>query len=148
MCYPRPRRQVPGADGTRDVQPGLFTTVGTWDSVAYQIVAKYGSMATKVVHYFTGMDAVRDSGVVRALGPRWPRCGPGRAANRPDQTFEQPQPEFPVLPLFPVDPELPRNCWKGSTSLAGGGVTVTLVPKFEKDIVIATEIVFPAMSNE
>jgi len=37
-----------------------FTTVGTWDSIADEIIAKYGGMATRVVSYFTGADVVRD----------------------------------------------------------------------------------------
>jgi probable F420-dependent oxidoreductase len=45
-----------------------FTTVGTWDSVADDIVAKYGGMATRVVSYFTGMDVVRDPGAFERWG--------------------------------------------------------------------------------
>ncbi len=37
-----------------------FTTVGTWDDVADQVVAKYGGIATRVVSYFTGHDVVAD----------------------------------------------------------------------------------------
>jgi len=37
-----------------------FTTTGTWDDMADEIVAKYGGMATRVVSYFTGSDVVSD----------------------------------------------------------------------------------------
>jgi probable F420-dependent oxidoreductase len=37
-----------------------FTTVGTWDDIADEIVAKYGGIATRVVSYFTGSQAVQD----------------------------------------------------------------------------------------
>jgi hypothetical protein len=45
-----------------------FTTVGTWDSIADEIVAKYGGMATRVVSYFTGADVVRDHGAFERWG--------------------------------------------------------------------------------
>ena len=45
-----------------------FVTVGTWDSVADAIVAKYGGMATRVVSYFTGSDVVRDLGAFERWG--------------------------------------------------------------------------------
>jgi alkanesulfonate monooxygenase SsuD/methylene tetrahydromethanopterin reductase-like flavin-dependent oxidoreductase (luciferase family) len=45
-----------------------FTTVGTWDSIADEIVAKYGGMATRVVSYFTGADVVRDPGAFERWG--------------------------------------------------------------------------------
>ncbi len=45
-----------------------FTTVGTWDSIADVIVAKYGGMATRVVSYFTGADVVRDPGAFERWG--------------------------------------------------------------------------------
>ena len=35
-----------------------FVTVGTWDGIADEIVAKYGGVATRVVSYFTGADVV------------------------------------------------------------------------------------------
>jgi probable F420-dependent oxidoreductase len=37
-----------------------FTTVGTWDEIADEVVAKYGGIATRVVSYFTGSEAARD----------------------------------------------------------------------------------------
>jgi hypothetical protein len=37
-----------------------FTTVGTWDEIADEVMAKYGGIATRVVSYFTGSEAVRD----------------------------------------------------------------------------------------
>ncbi len=37
-----------------------FTTVGTWDDIADEILGKYGGIATRVVSYFTGADAARD----------------------------------------------------------------------------------------
>jgi len=37
-----------------------FTTTGTWDDMADEIVARYGGMATRVVSYFTGSDVVSD----------------------------------------------------------------------------------------
>ncbi|HEX4175335.1 MAG TPA: LLM class flavin-dependent oxidoreductase, partial [Acidimicrobiales bacterium] len=45
-----------------------FTTVGSWDSIADQIVAKYGGVATRVVSYFTGADVVRDPGAFERWG--------------------------------------------------------------------------------
>jgi probable F420-dependent oxidoreductase len=45
-----------------------FTTAGTWDSIADEIVAKYGGMATRVVSYFTGADVVRDHGAFERWG--------------------------------------------------------------------------------
>jgi probable F420-dependent oxidoreductase len=37
-----------------------FTTVGTWDDIADEIVAKYGGLATRVVSYFTGIDVAHN----------------------------------------------------------------------------------------
>ncbi len=45
-----------------------FTTVGTWDGIADEIVAKYGGMATRVVSYFTGADVVRDPAAFERWG--------------------------------------------------------------------------------
>ena len=59
-----------------------FTTVGTWDSIADEIVAKYGGMATRVVSYFTGADVVRDPGAFERWGAvaKAVRSGSGSAA--------------------------------------------------------------------
>ena len=45
-----------------------FTTTGTWDDIADEIVAKYGGIATRVVSYFTGADVVRDPGAFERWG--------------------------------------------------------------------------------
>ena len=45
-----------------------FTTTGTWDDIADEIVAKYGGIATRVVSYFTGSDVVRDPGAFERWG--------------------------------------------------------------------------------
>ena len=45
-----------------------FTTVGTWDGIADEIVAKYGGVATRVVSYFTGSDVVHDPGAFERWG--------------------------------------------------------------------------------
>jgi hypothetical protein len=45
-----------------------FTTVGTWDEIADEVVAKYGGIATRVVSYFTGAEAVRDPGAFERWG--------------------------------------------------------------------------------
>jgi probable F420-dependent oxidoreductase len=45
-----------------------FTTTGTWDDIADEIVAKYGGIATRVVSYFTGTDLVRDPGAFERWG--------------------------------------------------------------------------------
>ena len=37
-----------------------FVTEGRWDDMADKIVAKYGGIATRIVSYFTGADAVQD----------------------------------------------------------------------------------------
>jgi alkanesulfonate monooxygenase SsuD/methylene tetrahydromethanopterin reductase-like flavin-dependent oxidoreductase (luciferase family) len=37
-----------------------FITEGTWEDVADKVVAKYGGIATRVVSYFAGMDAVQN----------------------------------------------------------------------------------------
>ncbi len=45
-----------------------FTTVGTWDSIADEVMAKYGGIATRVVSYFTGSDVVRDPSAFERWG--------------------------------------------------------------------------------
>ncbi len=45
-----------------------FTTSGTWDDIADEIVAKYGGVATRVVSYFTGSDVVRDPAAFERWG--------------------------------------------------------------------------------
>jgi alkanesulfonate monooxygenase SsuD/methylene tetrahydromethanopterin reductase-like flavin-dependent oxidoreductase (luciferase family) len=45
-----------------------FTTTGTWDDIADEIVAKYGGIATRVVSYFTGSDVVRDPAAFERWG--------------------------------------------------------------------------------
>ena len=45
-----------------------FTTSGTWDDIADEIVAKYGGIATRVVSYFTGSDVVRDPAAFERWG--------------------------------------------------------------------------------
>jgi probable F420-dependent oxidoreductase len=45
-----------------------FTTVGTWDGIADEIIAKYGGLATRVVSYFTGAEVVRDASAFERWG--------------------------------------------------------------------------------
>ena len=45
-----------------------FVTEGTWDDVADKIVSKYGGVATRVVRYFTGIDAVQDPNTFERWG--------------------------------------------------------------------------------
>ena len=45
-----------------------FTTVGAWDEIADEVVAKYGGIATRVVSYFTGAQAVRDPAAFERWG--------------------------------------------------------------------------------
>ena len=59
-----------------------FTTTGTWDDVADEIVAKYGGIATRVVSYFAGSDLVRDPERVRTLGDVGPPGGGRRLTPR------------------------------------------------------------------
>ena len=45
-----------------------FVTEGRWDDMADKIVAKYGGIATRIVSYFTGADAVQDPAAVERWG--------------------------------------------------------------------------------
>jgi len=45
-----------------------FVTVGTWDGIAAAVVDRYQGVATRVVSYFSGIDAVQDPGSLDRWG--------------------------------------------------------------------------------
>src|SRR5581483_9137436 len=45
-----------------------FVTVGTWDGIAAAVVDRYQGVATRVVSYFSGIDAVQDPGPLDRRG--------------------------------------------------------------------------------